>query len=99
MIVILGSLPIDPAKHEEAKTHIRTMMDATHQEAGCISYEFLFSPWNDAVVHFAEEWESQEALDAHSKSEHMATFVKNLQGVATGKATIKRYIVSEVTDM
>jgi len=99
MIVIAGTAPIDPTKHEEAKTIMKTMMDATLQEDGCISYQFLFNPWDDGEVHIFEEWETQDALDKHFQTAHMATFRKALPAVVTGSFAIKRYVVSEVTDL
>lgn len=99
MIVIAGTAPIDPLKREEAKTIIKKMMDATALEDGCISYEFTFNPWDDAEVRLFEEWESQEALDTHFETAHMAEFRKALPEFVTGKFAIKRYVVSEVTDM
>jgi len=99
MIVIAGTAPIDPSKREQAKVVIKKMMDATAQEEGCITYEFTFNPWNDAEVRLFEEWESQDALDAHFETPHMAEFRKALPEFVTGKFAIKRYVVSEVTDM
>ncbi len=99
MIVIAGTAPISPAKREEAKAILKTMMDATMQEDGCISYQFLFNPWNDAEVHLFEEWETQDALDAHFQTKHMAEFRKALPNFVTGSFDIKRYEVSEVTNL
>lgn len=99
MIVIAGNAPIDPSKREQAKIAMKTMMDATLQEDGCITYQFLFNPWNDAEVRIFEEWETQDALDAHFQTDHMAEFRKALPSFLTGKFAIKRYVVSEVTDI
>lgn len=99
MIVVTGTVPINPAKREEAKVILKTMMDATIQEEGCITYQFLFNPWNDAEVHIFEEWENQNALDAHFQTVHMAEFRKALPDVVTGNFNIKRYDVSEVTNL
>lgn len=99
MLVIAGNAPINPAKREEGKVILKTMMDATMQEDGCITYQFLFNPWNDAEVHIFEEWESQDALDAHFQSAHMAEFRKALPNFVTGKFDIKRYDVSAVTSL
>lgn len=99
MIVIAGKVPIDPSKREQAKTIMKTMMDTTLQEEGCITYQFLLNPWNDSEIHIFEEWETQDALDAHFQTGHMAEFRKALPAIVTGKFAIKRYVVSEVTDI
>lgn len=99
MIVVAGIAPINPSKREEAKVILKTMMDATMQEDGCITYRFLFNPWNDAEVHIFEEWDTQDALDAHFHTEHMAEFRKALPAFVTGSFEIKRYDVSDVTNL
>lgn len=99
MIVVAGVAPIDPNKREEAKAIMKKIMDATLLEEGCITYQFLFNPWNDAEVHIFEEWETQEALDAHFQTAHMETFRKALPSIVTGQFNIKAYTVSKVVDM
>ncbi|MEL6406379.1 MAG: putative quinol monooxygenase [Chloroflexota bacterium] len=99
MIVIAGTVKIDPAKREDAKAVMKTMMDATMQEDGCITYQFLFNPWDDSEVYIFEEWESAEALDAHFQTAHMATFREALPNFVTSSFDIKRYDVSEVSNM
>ena len=99
MIVIAGTVKIDPPKRESAKTVMKTMMDATMQEDGCITYQFLFNPWDDSEVYIFEEWESAEALSAHFQTPHMATFREALPNFVTSSFDIKRYEVSEVSNM
>ena len=99
MIVVAGTAPINPEKREEAKVILKTMMDATMQEEGCITYQFLFNPWNDAEVRIFEEWDSQDALDAHFQTPHMAEFREALPNFVTGTFDIKRYDVSDVTSL
>jgi quinol monooxygenase YgiN len=49
------------------------MMAATRKEAGCISYSFFGDLTESGLFRIFEEWESQQALDAHFVSPHMAT--------------------------
>ena len=99
MIVIAGTVKIDTTKHEDAKIAMKAMMDATVQEDGCITYQFLFNPWDDSEVYIFEEWESAEALDAHFQTPHMATFREALPNFVTSSFDIKRYEVSEVSKL
>lgn len=59
----------------------------------------MFNPWDDGEVQIFEEWETQEALDAHFQTEHMATFRQALPAVVTGSFTLKHYVVSKVTEL
>jgi quinol monooxygenase YgiN len=53
-------------------------------DAGCIRYE-LCRNVNDPL-HFImlEEWETQEALDAHMKSAHFTGLIPKMDGLTSG---------------
>lgn len=95
MIIVAGTVLIDPAKKDDALKIMKTMMEATQQEAGCISYRFFANPWDDAEILVFEEWETQDALTAHFHTAHMATFREHLPNYVTRPSVITRYVVSE----
>lgn len=44
-------------------------------EKGCISYELYQDKSNPLLLAVFEEWENQDALDKHTKSEHFTRIV------------------------
>jgi quinol monooxygenase YgiN len=96
MFVIAGEIEIDPAQREAAVTAALRMMEETRKEAGCISYSFSGDLAEGGLFRIFEEWESQQALDAHFASPHMATFQTTVGGLGVRRMTIKRYEVSSV---
>jgi len=96
MFVIAGEIEIDPAQREAAVTAALRMMEETRKEAGCISYSFSGDLAEGGLFRIFEEWESQQALDAHFASPHMATFQTSVGGLGVRRMTIKRYEVSSV---
>ena len=74
MIVIAGRIVVDPTKQDAAIPAAREMMEETLKEAGCAAYKFSADLTESGVFHIFEEWDSQEALDAHFASPHMAKF-------------------------
>lgn len=94
MLVIAGTITIDPAKLEEAKKAATIMMAETHKEPGNIQYVFSGSFSDDGVVHIFEEWESQDALDFHFKAPHMAEFQKKMGGFGIKGMSVLKYEVS-----
>ena len=96
MFVIAGEIEIDPAQCEAAVTAALRMMQETRKEAGCISYSFSGDLEESGLFRIFEEWESQQALDAHFASPHMATFQTTVGGLGVRRMTIKRYEVSSV---
>ena len=94
MLVIAGTITIDPATLDEAKQAAAIMMTETHKEPGNAQYVFSASFSDDAVVHIFEEWESQEALDFHFKTPHMAEFQKKMGSFGIKDMSVQKYGVS-----
>ncbi len=94
MIVIAGSLIIDPAQRDAAAAAAAEMMEATLQEVGCHAYQFSFAVDDASKVCIFEEWEDQDALDAHFATPHMATFRASSGGFITGRGTITKYEIA-----
>jgi quinol monooxygenase YgiN len=94
MLVIAGHIRIDPSKREAAIAAAVDVMEATRREKGCLAYTFSADLHDEGLMHIFEEWESQDALDAHFKSPHMATFQKAIPGLGLKEMKIRRYEVS-----
>jgi quinol monooxygenase YgiN len=96
MLVIAGEIEIDPAQRSAAVAAALRMMEETRHEAGCISYTFSGDLSQSGLFRIFEEWESQQALEAHLASPHMATFQTAVAGLGVRRMTIRRYEVSSV---
>ncbi len=96
MLVVAGYVRMNPDKVDAAVAAAQTVMEATRQEAGCISYTFSRDLGEPGLFHIFEEWESQAALDAHFKAPHMATFQQAMGGFDVKEIKVNRYDVSQV---
>ena len=96
MLVIAGRIQIDAANRESAITAAVEVMEATRREKGCISYTFSTDLSDPGGFHIFEEWESQEALDAHFKTPHMAEFQAKVGKLGVREMKAQRYEVSSV---
>ena len=94
MLVIAGHVRIDPAKHAEATVAATDVMAATAKESGCISYTFSADLSEPGKFHIFEEWESQEALDSHFKTPHMAVFQGKFGELGVSEMAIQRYEIA-----
>ncbi len=97
MIVISGQTRIKPDKLNEAIQVFIQMQTASQAEVGCTHYRFSQDLEDPAVIHLFEEWESQEALDAHGQTPHMAQFREELPDVQAERFTIWRYTATSIT--
>ncbi len=95
MLVINAVLTIDIARRSDVIAAAITMQQASQQEPGCHHYVFSADLERDDVMHIAEKWEDQAALDAHFVTPHMAIFQAILGGVVKDIQATKYVIASE----
>jgi quinol monooxygenase YgiN len=81
-----------PGKENELEQLLSTLVEPTRQEAGCIKYDLLRGiPGESGDFAFVEEWESLEALDAHSQSEHLKAMQSQVGALLGAPANVARY--------
>ena len=99
MIVVSGVVEIDPEDRDTALEAASRMAQASRQEEGCHAYAFYVDVEDPGRIRVFEEWESQEALDAHFQTEHMAEFRRALGGLRIRGRRIHRYEVSDRSEL
>ncbi|MDR1160023.1 MAG: antibiotic biosynthesis monooxygenase [Syntrophomonadaceae bacterium] len=96
MLLVTAKVKVKEGKQKDFIEQTKSLLETTRKEAGNISYN-LFSKTDDETSFiFVEEWESNEALNAHAKAPHFAVFGDVLKAIGDGKADIKVYTVSSV---
>lgn len=95
MIVLDVKFTVKDGCLDEAVAAMNQVAEETLKEEGCAEYRFAmpFSPGNPIVLF--EEWDSQEALNAHFETPHLAAFREKMEELLSEAASIRRYVVSE----
>ena len=96
MIVIAGTITIDPTKRDEAFAAAKVIMKETRKEAGNVAYTFSADLEDDSVVHVFEQWESQQSLDLHFKTPHMAAFQAKIGKLGVTDMQLAKYQISSI---
>ena len=96
IIAISARFEIAPEHVEGYIAAVQPVIAATRQEAGCRLYAFSRDVVEPNVIWVAEEWESDEALQAHFATEHVITFRKYLAGVTFISRDVRKYSVAAV---
>jgi quinol monooxygenase YgiN len=65
VVIVAGSIQIDPDQREAFLAGKATRMRATRGEPGCLEYTFSADPVDPARVLIIERWARQQDLDAH----------------------------------
>ena len=70
MIIISGTVDVDPEQRETALTAARTHMAATRTLDGCLDYVWSADPLVPGRIYVYERWQSREHLEVHFASPH-----------------------------
>lgn len=74
MVVIEGTVRIDPAHLDRAKPAMEKMVLASRAEPGCIDYAYAFDLMDDGLIRVSERWQDRDSLKAHFQTTHMAAW-------------------------
>lgn len=85
MIIIAGSLQVDPSDLDAFRAAVTPMMEASNAEAGCGAYVFSEEIGAPGLIRLFEKWDDGESLDAHFKSAHMATWREASAGLVRSR--------------
>lgn len=77
---IVAVLIIKDAYKEELADVLKTVINASRKEAGCISYDLYQDIKNPLKFTFIETWKNQQAIDEHNATDHFKTFVSAIEG-------------------
>ena len=99
MLIVAGTISIDPADVDKLREAASVMMEATVQEPGCQQYVFSVSVADPGSVQIFEVWDSAADLEAHFAMPHMATFGEALGTITVTGRELKRYEVSSSEPM
>jgi quinol monooxygenase YgiN len=93
MLVIVGTMNVEPSDRDALLEASKAVMAETLKEDGCHAYCFTPDINDPGVVHVVEKWESEAHLGPHLKSEHIKTFGRALKPL---KVTGRDFTVYEV---
>ncbi len=94
MLIVAGSITIDPASRERVAVIAAAMMKATSAEPANLEYVFSFDAADPGSMQVFELWESEEGLSAHFATPHMAEFRTALGEIGTRGMAVAKYQVS-----
>lgn len=72
MIIVEGTVRIDPDKIESAHRAMQKMIVASRAEPGCIDYAYSIDVLDAGLIRVNERWTDRAALKAHFAMPHMA---------------------------
>jgi quinol monooxygenase YgiN len=99
MIVVVGRVQTDADRRAELVRIGQRVAAASRQEPGCISYQVCQDTEDENAFVFVEQWETEEALQAHFGSSHIAEFMPAIPGAVAGPPDVKFHTVASSRDL
>ena len=99
MIIVAGTIDLDPADIDRARQAGRDMIAATREETGCIEYAFAEDITEPGRIRVFEIWTDEDALAAHGETPHMATWRSTLSSLRVRGRAIKVYGIDGERDL
>jgi quinol monooxygenase YgiN len=94
-ILISGVIDLDPANSDAAVEVFSKLMKPTRDEDGCARYVFSADLDVPGRFHLSEEWESEEAMNAHMATPHIAEFFAAMGGLGVKASSVTRWTGSD----
>jgi quinol monooxygenase YgiN len=80
-----------PESIDDVRSCLSDLIEPTRKELGCISYELLQNKSDPSDFTFVEEWESDDAMDAHLKTDHLQNTISLVAGLIAAAPDIRKY--------
>ncbi len=90
-IIVTGTIDFDPAKRDDAIAAVTECMKATRAEDGCDHYAFSGDFADQGRMYVSEQWTTQEAMDAHSASPHLAALLGKMGDLGVTGASLTKW--------
>lgn len=99
MIVLHASFPIDPDRRDEALELVEDPVEQSRAEDGMIDYRATTDVADPNVVRFFEQYEDEDAFEAHTETEHFQAFEAALPDLLAGEPDVRRFDVESATEL
>jgi len=91
MIIIHAEMQIDATKQQIFLEEIETLIRASRQESGNISYNLYKDIEKNHTFTMVEVWQDEAAVASHNTSEHFTSFVAKASNFLVAPLAIKAY--------
>lgn len=95
MLLIVGTVRLPPENLSAARPAMKSMVDASRAETGCIDYGYAEDVLDPGLIHVRELWSDQAALNRHFVSDHIAEWRAAWPGLGIGDRDLRVYEVGD----
>ena len=94
MILVAGTVDVNPDKRDAALVAALPHMEATRAQKGCLYYVWSADALTAGRIYVYESWESQEALEAHFAGPHYRAMRDTMAAHELRGADVSKYRIA-----
>lgn len=91
MIIVNGTVRFAQGEIDRLRQSMARNVEATRAEQGCEHYAYSVDISDPNLLHVAERWSDDQAIEAHMASPHMAAFMAEIGASKIESISIKAY--------
>jgi len=95
MIVVVGRVRSDAEKREDLIRIAQALVTESRRDDGCISYHFYEDTEVPNEFVFIEEWDSDDALQQHFATPHIAEFMRAVPAALVTPPDVRFHTVAQ----
>lgn len=70
-VAVIGFLRFPPDRIADILPHVRTLVETTQRDDGCIAYDVAVDALQPGVLRFSELWPDRDSLERHIEAPHV----------------------------
>ena len=94
-IAVIGSFRIPPASLDTFRPLMRTVIEVSRAEPGCLAYAYAEDVLEPGLIRVSETWESRDRLDAHLAAPHMTEWRRERESLGMKDRSLTLYTLRE----
>jgi quinol monooxygenase YgiN len=91
MIIVNGTVRFGSGEIDRLRDSMARNVEATRAEEGCEHYAYAVDISDPNLLHVAERWSDDSAIERHVASSHMASFMGEIGASKVEAISIKAY--------
>jgi quinol monooxygenase YgiN len=99
MIVVVGRVRSQPDKRAELIRLGQAVAASSRTDPGCLSYRLYEDTESENEFVFIEEWDSEEALQQHFATSHIAEFMRAFPATLAAPPDVKFHTIASSRDL
>ncbi|MDS0281920.1 putative quinol monooxygenase [Haloarcula onubensis] len=96
MLVLHATMHVEPAHRERVLELLESLVEASRQDSGVVSYQAAVDVLDPTVVHFREVYENESLFEDHLYSDHVQAFEAEITEYLTAERDIRKFHVESV---